>query len=419
MTTRPHVPEGIVYDPYDPEIDKDPYKVWKRMRNEAPLYYNEQYDFYALSRYDDVYNSLLNWQDYSSARGTVLELMNMNADPAASGVSYGDGNLGMMIFTDPPGHDIARRLVSGNFTPKAVQAFENRARKLCQHFFEQVEGKSEFDLVNDIIRPIPPMMVGEILGVPEQDQAHLGRLVDQSLAYDPNAEPVKIENGVRKGSQSHMEIAGYLAKLVAERSANPKDDMISQLVQAEVKLDDGTVRKLDVREVISFFMLLQGAGSETTARALAWAGVLLARNPEQRQKLVDDPSKIRNAVEELIRYEAPSPIQARYVTRDVEWYGVTVPKGSKIALLNGSAGRDERQFTDPDKFDVERKIPRHLSFGFGTHVCLGASLARLEMRVVIEELLQRYPTWEVDESKIELVHTTTVRGPATVPLRVG
>lgn len=417
MKTKPEVPADLVYDPYDPLIDQNPYAVWKRLRDEAPLYYNEKYNFYALSRFDDVYAGLRNWQDYSSARGTVLELMQIGDTPA--GEAYGEANLGMMIFSDPPSHDIARRLVNQSFSPTAVKVFEERCRNLCNHFFDKVEGQTEFDLVDEIIRPIPPMMIGHILGVPEEDQEQLGRWVDQSLAFDPEAEPVILENGVRKGTESHIAISQYLSELLAKRMADPKDDMITMLGHAEVEMKDGTMRKLDVREVLSFFMLLQGAGSETTARALAWAGVLLARHPEQRKKLVDEPGKIRNAIEELLRYEAPSPIQARYVMRDVEWYGVTVPKGSRIALLNGSAGRDERQYDNAEEFDVDRKVARHLSLGFGTHVCLGASLARLEMRVVLEELLKRYPDWQVDESKVELVFTTTVRGPASVPIQVG
>ncbi len=416
MVAKPQIPTDLVYDPYSAEIDQDPYKVWKRLRDEAPLYYNEQYDFYALSRFKDVHDSLGDWRTYSSARGTVLELI--QTGPVADNAFFGDANLGMMIFSDPPNHDIARRLVTQHFTPKAIMVYEQRVRELANHFLDQVQGQAEFDLVEEVIRAIPPMMVGHILGVPEADQAHLGRLVDASLAYDPNSEPTQLEGGVRKGSGAHMEIAQYIATLLAERAANPQNDLISLLTKAEVETADGGKRPLDTREIIGFFMLLQGAGSETTARALAWAGVLLARNPDQRKKLVDDPSKIRNAVEELVRYEAPSPIQARLVMKDVEWYGYTVPAGSKIALLNGSANRDERHYTDPDKFDVERENPRHLSFGFGTHVCLGANLARLEMRVVIEELLKRYPEWQVDESRVKLVHTTTVRGPASVIVQV-
>lgn len=418
MPVRPEIPADLYYDPYDPELDKDPYPVWKRMRDEAPLYYNEKYDFYALSRYEDVQKGLQNWQDFSSARGTLLEIIRTGPEGAADN-PFGDGNLGMLIFSDPPGHDIARRLVVDRFSPRAVQAFEARARALANHFLDQVEGRSEFDLVDDIIRPIPPMMIGHILGVPEEDQAELGRLVDESLAFDPTKGADEIVDGVRQGNEAHMAIARYLGELVAKRAANPTDDLASLLVKAELNLPGGVTRKLDLNEVISFFMLLQSAGSETTARALAWAGVLLARHPEQRRKLVEDPSKIGAAVEELLRYEPPTPIQARYVMRDVEWHGYTIPADSKVAFLNGSAGRDERQYEDPDRFDIDRKQPlRHLSFGFGTHVCLGSSLARLELRVVLEELLKRYPEWDVDESQIEMVLTTTVRGPVHVPVKV-
>ena len=417
MHDKPQAPSDLGYDPYDYNIDQDPYKVWKRLRDEAPLYYNEQYDFYALSRYKDVHQGLEDWETYSSARGTVLEMMNMGELDDTG--FYGDANLGMMIFSDPPNHDIARRLVNHNFTPKAVVVYEERVRYLANHFLDQVEGKAEFDVVDEIIRPIPPMMIGHILGVPEEDQEHLGRLVDESLAYNPDADIDERKESVMQGNVGFSEVGQYLGKLVADRTANPRDDMITMLVNADVETADGGKRRLDIREVISFFMLLQGAGSETTARALGWAGVLLARNPEQRKKLVDDPSKIRGAVEEVIRYEAPSPIQARYVMKDVEWYGYTVPKGSKIALINGSANRDDRQFDNPDDFIVDRPNNRHLSLGFGTHVCLGANLARLEMRVVIEEFLKRYPEWHVDESRVKLVHTTTVRGPASVPVQVG
>jgi cytochrome P450 len=207
-----------------------------------------------------------------------------------------------------------------------------------------------------------------------------------------------------------------MRELVDERSARPRDDMLSDLLVAEIALDDGTDRRLTRDEVLSFFSLLQFAGTETTARLLGWAAVLLARHPDQRSFLVRDPALIANAVEELLRYEAPSPIQARFVTQDVELHGTTLPRWSKVALLTGSAGRDERKFPDPDRFDVTRHFDRHVSFGYGTHFCLGANLARLESRVVLEETLRRMPEWNVDESTVEFVRTSTVRGPAKVPV---
>src|SRR5262249_3597554 len=206
--------------------------------------------------------------------------------------------------------------------------------------------------------------------------------------------------------------------LVEERRRAPRDDLLSELLAADLERSDGSRRKLDHREVTAFFTLLEFAGSETTARLLGWMAGLLARHPEQRARLVAQPELIPNAVEELLRYEPPSPIQARYVTSAAEWHGQTIPARSKIALLTGSAGRDEREFANPDEFDVTRTFDRHVSFGFGVHYCLGAHLARLEARVAIEETLARFPTWEVDERAVELVHTSTVRGPVHVPVRI-
>jgi cytochrome P450 len=206
--------------------------------------------------------------------------------------------------------------------------------------------------------------------------------------------------------------------MVTQRKRSPRDDMISDLLAAEITRDDGTVRRLDHREVMAFFTLLEIAGSETTARLLGWASVLLARHPEQRARLVTNRSLVPNAVEELLRYEPPSPIQARLVTRPVPLHGQTIPALSKLALLTGSAGRDEREYAEPDRFDVERNFDRHVTFGYGVHFCLGANLARLEARVVLEETLARFPEWDVDESEVKLVRTSTVRGPVRVPIRV-
>lgn len=395
----------LYYDPYDAEIDTYPHAVWKRMRDEAPLYYNEQYDFYALSRYADVLAASLEWQTYSSARGTVLEMI--ETSPALDGFSpYGTK---MMIFMDPPPHDELRKLVSRAFTPRRVSALEARTRELCRELLgAQAEGAG-FDYLDDFAARIPVTLISALLGVPKEDQEQLRLWADLMLRYEPAGVSAEKLDGMRSLNE-------YMSNFVRERQARPRDDMVSDLLASEMTLDDGTTRKLDFDEVMAFFTLLQVAGSETTARLLGWSAVLLARHPDQRAKLVDDRELIPNAVEELLRYEAPSPIQARFVTRDVEWHGQTVPERSKIALLTGSAGRDERQYPDADRFDVERKFDRHMSFGYGVHFCLGANLARLEGRIVLDETLTHMPEWHVDESKVEFVRTTTVRGPARVPI---
>ena len=397
------------YDPYDAGIDADPYPVWKRLRDEAPLYFNEQHGFYALSRFADVLGASLDWQSYSSARGTVLEMID-TAAPVDATPGF-DASLGMMIFMDPPRHDELRRLVSRAFTPRRVTALHARIRELCAEFLEPQRGGSGFDYVEDFAAKIPTMIIGALLGVPKADQDQLRRWGDMMMRLEPDgvsAEKLEAIGG----------FSAYMEAMVADRRRTPRDDMTSDLIAAEITRDDGTTRTLDHREVMAFFTLLELAGSETTARLLGWASVLLARHPEQRARLVADRSLVPNAVEELLRYEAPSPIQARFVTRDVQWHGQTVPAGSKIALLTGSAGRDEREYEHPEAFDVTRVFDRHVTFGYGVHFCLGASLARLEAEVVIAETLDRFPEWHVDENDVELVRTSTVHGPAHVPIRI-
>lgn len=412
--TRDVTSTELTYDPYDPVIDLDPYETWRRLRDEAPLYRNDRLGFYALSRYDDVLPALSDWRTYSSRRGTLLELI----DPLAPEVD-GDPEGAPMIFTDPPYHDLLRGLVSRSFTPRRIGALEQTVRDLCRDGFDAVAGGAGFDYVDDVTGPIPAMVIGELLGVPAEDQRELGRWTDQLMHYDPDLETGDEILGMRQQNPVKLEGASnlwrYLEAAVDERTARPGDDMISSLITAEITLEDGTRRRLTRAEVTSFFLLLFTAGSETTARLLGWTAVLLARHPDQRARLVEDRSLVPNAVEELLRYEAPSPIQARWVTRDVELHGQVVPRGSKMALLNAAANRDERHFPDPDRFDVGRAIDRHLSFGYGGHFCLGAALARLEGRVVLEETLDRFPAWEVDEEQVGFVRTTTVRGPAQVP----
>jgi cytochrome P450 len=394
------------YDPYDAGIDANPYPVWKQLRDDAPLYYNEQHDFYALSRFADVHSASLDWQSYSSARGTVLEMI----DNAPRPNTDADDGYGMMIFMDPPRHDELRRLVSRAFTPRRVASLEGRTRELCAHFLDPQRDGTGFDFVEDFAAKIPTMIIGAMLGVPDEDQDQLRIWVDLMMRLEPDGISTEKLDAIERFSR-------YMEALVEDRRDTPRDDMVSDLLAAEITRDDGTTRRLDHREVMAFFTLLEIAGSETTARLLGWASVLLARHPDQRAKLVADRALVPNAVEELLRYEPPSPIQARLVTRPVEWHGLAVPAFSKLALLTGSAGRDEREYRDPDRFDIERNFDRHVTFGYGVHFCLGANLARLEARVVLEETLDRLPEWHVDEAEVELVRTSTVRGPVRVPVR--
>jgi cytochrome P450 len=391
----------LVYDPYDYEIDADPYPVFRRLRDEAPLYFNEKYGFYALSRYRDVLEASLDPETFSSARGTVLEIMDRPmANPP-------------MIFMDPPQHTRFRKLVGRALTPRRVNELEPRIRTLVEGYLDPFVGSGGFDFVADFGARLPVMVISSLLGVPEEDQEQLRIWTDQTLHREPG------ETGMSHAARNaSADITAYWQNHIDERRRRPRDDMMSDLMQGELDRGDGTTRPLDDGELFAFYLLLSSAGNETVARLLGWAAILLARNPGERRKLAEDPGLVPNGVEELLRYEAPSPIQARWVTRDVECHGQVLPKDSKVALLTASGNRDEREFPHPDRLDVTRKIDRHLSFGFGIHFCLGASLARLEGRVALEETLKRFPAWELDESGLEMIHTSTVRGYAHVPIRL-
>ena len=346
---------GIYYDPYDYEIDADPYPVWKRMRDEAPLYYNDKYDFYAVTRYADVRDMSVDWHTYSSAYGSVLDIIR---NPAML------EQIRNMLFEDPPIHDIHRAILSRALTPRRVSDLEPRVRQLCADFLDPFVGSGGFDFVQDFGMKLPMMVIGALLGVPEEDQEMVRQTADELLHID--------EGESMTSMSPHIKMAEYMTGLVAERRKTPTDDFISVLTHADIETPDGT-RKLEDHELLNFITLIAGAGNETVARLMGWAGLTLAHNPDQRDILVDDRSAIPDAVEELLRYQPPSPVQARRVMRDVEVHGQTVPAGAVMLLLTGAAGRDEREYTDPDRFDVRRGA-QHMALGFGVHFCLGAAL---------------------------------------------
>jgi cytochrome P450 len=391
----------INWDPFDTELDTSPYETWRRMRDESPLYRNERYDFWALSRFADVEAAHKDPATFSSAYGTVLESM-----------GPGMANTGMMIFMDPPEHTRLRQLVSRAFTPRRVGALEDRIREICQELLDAQAGKSTFDYLQDFGAVLPSRVISDLVGVPREDQEAQRHLIDQLFHIEPGVGMINDTSAT-----ASIDLIVYLSELLADREQHPRDDMLTALVQAEVT-EDGVTRRLTRDEAASFGMLLFTAGTETVARLLGNAAVDLAANPDQRAILVEEPDVIPNAVEELLRYEAPSPVQGRWTTRDVELHGTVVPAGSKVLLLTGAAGRDERAFPDPDRLDVRRAMQHHVSFGYGIHFCVGAALARMEGRIALEETLKRHPTWEVDHAGARRLHTSTVRGWLEVPVVV-
>jgi cytochrome P450 len=400
----------LYYDPYDYAIDADPYPIWKRLRDEAPVYWNEKHGFYALSRYDDVLNGLLDTESFVSSHGILLEMI--SDEPYE--------NVPMMIMLDAPEHTRLRKLVSRAFTPRRIADLEVRIAKLANDLLDTVDGQDEFDYIEMFAGLLPPTVILALVGYPDGHAAEFRARADESLHIEDGAatrgdlrQPLVSESG-----EINNEAFAILPELMEQRRKDPQDDLITGLVHAEID-EDGVSRTLTLDEILGFVGLLSSAGTETVARLLGFAAVTLAQHPDQRQLLVDDPSLVPNTIEELLRYEAPSPTQSRWVARDVELHGTVIPRGSKISLLNGSGDRDERHFENPDAFDVRRVIDRHLAFGYGAHFCIGAALARLEGTVALRETLRRYPTWTIDESRLERVHTSTVRGYASVPMRVG
>jgi cytochrome P450 len=390
----------LYYDPFDFGIDDDPYPVWKRMRAEAPLYFNDKHNFYALSRYDDVSRALPDWETYRSGRGTTADIL-------FSGIEVPPG---ILLFEDPPLHDLHRRLLSRVFTPRRMLAVEELVREFCTSALDPLLDADGFDFVADLGAFMPMRTIGHLLGIPEEGQQRIRDLNDQNITV--------AEGSTDVSSKVFEESIAMFAEYIEWRATHPSDDLMTELLNAEVEEPDGGRRPLERTEVLAYTAMIAGAGNETTARLIGFMGQLLGEHPDQRHELAADPSLIASAVEETLRYEPPSPVQARYVARDVELYGHTVTEGSYMLLLNGSANRDETHFDNPDGYDIHRK-GGHLSFGQGLHFCLGSALARLEGRVAFEEVLKRWTEWEVDYDASSRARTSSVRGWARLQVKTG
>jgi len=388
----------VYYDPYDVEINADPYPAFRRLREDAPLYYNEQHDFYALSRFADVDRALVDHETFSSARGAILELIKANIDMPP----------GVIIFEDPPIHDVHRKLLARMFTPRKIGDLEAKIREFCARSLDPLIGTDRFDFVADLGAQMPMRVIGMLLGVPEEDQ---------EAARDFANAQMRTEAGKpMKAAAEGMAGGDFFARYIDWRAEHPSDDIMTELLSVEFEDERGTRRRLTREELLTYVSVVSGAGNETTTRLIGWAGKVLAEHPDQRRQLVENPALIPAAVEELLRYESPAPHVARYVTRDVEYYDQTVPAGSVMMMLVGAANRDHRQFSpDGDVFDIRRTPRQHLAFSVGTHYCLGSALARLEGRIALEEILQRFPEWDVDLTDAKLSPTSTVRGWEAMP----
>jgi cytochrome P450 len=389
----------VYFDPYKPEITANPYPVFRRLREEAPLYYNEEYDFYAVSRFGDVERGLMDRETYISGRGAILEVIRANPQFPS----------GVLIFEDPPTHTMHRNLLARLFTPKRLNALESKIREVCAQCLDPLVDADGFDLIADFGAKMPMRIIGLLLGIPEEDHAEVRENVDARLRTE-RGKPMEIAEDKYTGAGDDFE------EYIDWRMKHPSDDVMTELMNAEFTDETGTMRKLTREEILIMVSVLAGAGNETTTRLIGWTGKILAEHPEQRRDIVANPLLIPAAIEEILRYEPPAIHMARCVNRDVELYGTKVSQGSVMMFLSGSANRDDRRFTDGDRFNIHREMKPHLSFGYGIHACLGRVLARLEGRIALEELLKRFPEWDVDYDKAVLSPTSTVRGWERLPI---
>jgi cytochrome P450 len=389
---------AVHYDMYDREIYASPYETFRRLRNEAPLYYNAERDFYALSRHDDLARVLGDRETFISGKGGVFNVIKQGIQMPP----------GLFIFEDPPEHTMHRGIVSRLFTPRAVSGLESQIRELCVEIVDELEGRGSFDFVHDFALRLPVQVIGMLVGVPKADQASLLATQQKSM-HEGTADP---EQQLMAGI---LEAARWFNDYLDWREKNPSDDVMGQLMQFEFD-DGGVTRTLRRDEIVTYLTLITSAGSDTTATAISWAGSLLSDHPEQRRELRDDPALITGAIEEVLRYEPPAYHYCRVAAVDVELHGTVVPADSTIVMLPPAANRDERKWDDPERFDIHRKPNQIFSFGFGPHFCLGANLARLEARIAISTLLERIPEWTVDPGGAQLTQGIATRGWETLPV---
>lgn len=398
MTT---ISEGAVYwDPYDPDISMNPYAIYRRLRNEVPLYYNDKYDFYTLSRFEDVDRCLQDHHTFSSARGDVLEFIKGGIDVPA----------GMFIWMDPPRHTAYRNLVARVFTPKRMNALEDQIRAYCARLLDPLVGSDHFDFIDDLGAKLPGGVIGIMLGIPDTDRDIVRERVDAALRTE-TGKPMQI-------SQASYHGEGF-EDYIDWRIKNPSNDLMTELLNVDFQDETGTTRKLTRAEVLVFTNLLAGAGNETTSRLIGWIGKVLSDHPDQRREIAQDRKLIPAAIEEILRFEPPGTQVGRYVTGDFEIHGKTIPKGSVMQFLIAAANRDERRFPDGDRFDIHRQGAPSITFGRGVHACMGSALARVEGRVVLDEVLKRFPDWTVDLENAKLSSSSTTRGWDTLPVYTG
>jgi len=388
----------VEYNPFARSTIDNPYPIYRELRDNAPVYHNEEIGFWAISRFDDVMAAHLDTATYLSSHGITIEGL--------------DQGLPFLIVKDPPEHTWHRKIVSRVFTPRRIGDLEPFIRKTAADLLDRHRGSNTFDVASGFAVLLPLRVISELIGIPEElrDDVHAisDRVLQPSEAGVPPADAIAAQG----------ELAALLFSLVRDRRRQPKDDVMSLLMSTEVEDNDGTTRSLGDEELAYRMLELAFAGHETVAKLIPNGVVALAWSPDQRRQLVADPSLIPQAVEEMLRWDPPSHLQGRWTSQDVQLHGITIPADQRVVLLTAAATHDERRFAEPELFDMRRPIERHVSFGFGAHLCLGAALARLETRVAFEELLQRFPDYDIAQTGVERAYSGGVRGLRHCPIEV-
>jgi cytochrome P450 len=389
---------SVYFDPYDVDINADPYPTYARLREEAPIYHSYRYDFWTLSRHEDVQKALANWRVFSSTRSDILDIMK-------AGIELPQG---VVMFEDPPSHTTHRGLLSRVFTPRRMAELEDQVRRFCVRCLDPLVGSDGFDVIEELASMLPMRVIGMLLGIPEQDQVAVRTKTDVNLRTKPGKPMVIVEEAVANGDM--------FADYIDWRAEHPSDDLMTMLLDAEFEDENGQPRRLTRHEVLTYTSVLAGAGNETTGRLIGWLAKVLAEHPDQRRAVYEDRSLISAVIDETLRFEPTGHATARYATQDIEYHGTSVPAGSAVLLLLASANRDPRRYEAADVYDIRRKDIQHLTFGYGLHFCLGSHLARLEGRVALDEILNRWAEWDVDYGGMKLAPTSTVRGWDRMPI---
>jgi cytochrome P450 len=389
----------VEFNPYDKAFAHDPYPIYKRLRDEAPVYHCEPLKFWALSRFADVLDAHRDFKTFSSAGGVTIEGF--------------DAMVPLLIVKDPPEHRWHKALITRVFTPNRMAALEPFIRALVTSLLDKAAQKQEFDFVQEFAVQVPLQVISELIGIPEEFRQEIHSLTNKMLNRDDGTGLMELAGTMEAANAIYV-------GLVQERRAHPRNDPITHLIESEVQDDEGVVRHLTDEELAFRFGEMAAAGHETVAKTIPNGAMAFQRFPGERQKLIENPGLMPGTVEEVLRFDPPSQLQGRTTTRDVTLHGVTIPEGSKTMLLTGAATRDERKFENPDVFDVSRQGgPESIYFGFGIHRCLGMHLARLELRIVFEELFRRFPDFQVDPARATRTVLSNVRGVKTLPATLG